>query len=478
MDLIMNKSNKNTKQLSLEDLWNNFDSSEKVDETPIENNEIELKASSETESFPLNLVRDFESFIDYTCGQKVELTKTNEHISRKHLLAINNLLSVKNQTATAYTDQEYYPYIHFFYYVALSGRLLEKVPVKQGKLQLKATKRLQEYKELSAIEKYFFLLETFWVDVNWARLLNERYNSISMSLKGILYILSQEREGYTLLLWKNGNKTNVNLNYHFDRWGYFLLYFEWLGLWECEINQGRIDDYWLKNCYFAKSIKLTAFGAELIPVLLVKRSFDIWNIALRRENGEFNPMPGAELGDMMYGDIPQEMMEKDQSSQPFFQPFTELFQNEELQRTLPRRKRKFVDGRYTFKVSYTGGIWRKVVLSGKHTMNTLHDMILDAFDFDDDHLYSFFMDGVKWSTDCITSPYDNDGQPVATEIQIGEIGLEQGQRFLYLFDYGDEWTFVVEVENIQELDSVPFKPYLMEGKGKAPAQYPEYYEED
>jgi hypothetical protein len=33
--------------------------------------------------------------------------------------------------------------------------------------------------------------------------------------------------------------------------------------------------------------------------------------------------------------------------------------------------------------------------------------------------------------------------------------------------------FKVEVNHIQKIDSVPFKPYVKEGKGKAPGQYGE-----
>ncbi|MFF2447904.1 hypothetical protein ACFVSW_12470 [Neobacillus sp. NPDC058068] len=94
---------------------------------------------------------------------------------------------------------------------------------------------------------------------------------------------------------------------------------------------------------------------------------------------------------MIIGDVPQEIedtlydvMEEDQSSQPFFHPFVDLFPNGEIKRTLPRNKKKFVDGIYTFKPSIAKSVWRKVVLSGKHTMGHLHEIILDAFNFDDD----------------------------------------------------------------------------------------------
>jgi hypothetical protein len=45
---------------------------------------------------------------------------------------------------------------------------------------------------------------------------------------------------------------------------------------------------------------------------------------------------------------------------------------------------------------------------------------------------------------------------------------------LYLFDYGDEWFFVVEVEEIKQMPVEEFEPYVKEIKGEAPSQYAEY----
>lgn len=53
---------------------------------------------------------------------------------------------------------------------------------------------------------------------------------------------------------------------------------------------------------------------------------------------------------------------------------------------------------YTFHVSIpgTGRVWRKVEMRSDQTLEDLHFAIQDAFDFDADHLYSFFMSGRAW----------------------------------------------------------------------------------
>ena len=81
------------------------------------------------------------------------------------------------------------------------------------------------------------------------------------------------------------------------------------------------------------------------------------------------------------------------------------------------------------------------------------------------------MDGKRWSNDCITSPNDFDEHPKSNKVQIGDLGLVSGQCFLYLYDYGDEWEFIIEEGYINETESDPFQPKVKESKGKAPDQY-------
>jgi len=53
---------------------------------------------------------------------------------------------------------------------------------------------------------------------------------------------------------------------------------------------------------------------------------------------------------------------------------------------------------YTFHVSIPGfgRVWRKIDMEANQTLEDLHLAIQAAFDFDEDHLYSFFMSGRAW----------------------------------------------------------------------------------
>ncbi|MBE0479009.1 plasmid pRiA4b ORF-3 family protein, partial [Candidatus Aerophobetes bacterium] len=160
----------------------------------------------------------------------------------------------------------------------------------------------------------------------------------------------------------------------------------------------------------------------------------------------------------------------------FFEAFAEFFPKEELQKTLHRKAKKLVKGTFIFKVSL-GKSWRKIAISGEDTLDDLQTVINDAFGFDFDHLYAFFMDGKRWSHNAINAPGCDEG-PYTDDFCIGELNLSPGQEFLYLFDFGDECCFWVKLEKIKDDEIGLSKAKVIESKGEAPEQYPSWEDEE
>jgi len=98
------------------------------------------------------------------------------------------------------------------------------------------------------------------------------------------------------------------------------------------------------------------------------------------------------------------------------------------------------------------------------------EAILRAVRFSADHLYSFFMSGRAWdeSTE-YASPYGEG--PSAAEVKIGDLPLRMKQRFLYLFDYGDEHRFEVQLVGINPEAPKDRYPKILEKHGRPPRQY-------
>ena len=132
---------------------------------------------------------------------------------------------------------------------------------------------------------------------------------------------------------------------------------------------------------------------------------------------------------------------------------------------------------YEFRVQLGPDCYRVIQCSGNHTFDDFHRVIQVAFAFDDDHLYSFFMDGKRWSDNSIKSPRDGE-PPSAGEVRIYQANLREKQKFLYLFDYGDEWLFQITVTAIRETDTIPLRPQIVKSLGESPEQYPDMDDDD
>ena len=124
--------------------------------------------------------------------------------------------------------------------------------------------------------------------------------------------------------------------------------------------------------------------------------------------------------------------------------------------------------------------WRRIELRGDQTLLDLHYIIQEAFGWDDDHLYSFFLSGQRWDERSeYSGPWSETGRNVALH-RLESLHLRPGQEFLYLFDYGDDLEHIVKVESVQVGGVQPRRSYprITEREGKSVPQYDDWSEED
>lgn len=141
------------------------------------------------------------------------------------------------------------------------------------------------------------------------------------------------------------------------------------------------------------------------------------------------------------------------------------------------------NGAYAFKIKYKRdkGLYRTIELRSKQTLEQLHHAIQRSLQWDGDHLYSFFMNGRRWDERYqFSSPWEDDAPFWADEARIGQLGLTLRHKFLYLFDYGDEHEFDIEVVAIHPQAAPGKYPRVVDSAGKAPKQYwmEEYMQDD
>lgn len=133
-------------------------------------------------------------------------------------------------------------------------------------------------------------------------------------------------------------------------------------------------------------------------------------------------------------------------------------------------------GSYVISVSLGTGCYRHIQISEAAALYKLHQVILKAFEFDDDHMHAFFMDNKLWSRqNCYVSSKNEPTDRLSKRYSLQQAGLMPGKKFLYLFDFGDEWVFQCRV--LREIADRTDIPGVIRSVGEAPDQYPNYDED-
>ena len=133
---------------------------------------------------------------------------------------------------------------------------------------------------------------------------------------------------------------------------------------------------------------------------------------------------------------------------------------------------------YVFDAELVGfhGVRRRLVVHDDLTLVDLHYALQSAFGWDDDHLYSFWLDGSFWSSEeaHYTHPYhaasfDPPGKSACA--RLGELGLFEDQRIAYVFDFGYEWRVALTLKEVRAGDGRAVAR-CVERVGTVPPQYP------
>ncbi|MEE8408901.1 MAG: hypothetical protein V3T05_04805 [Myxococcota bacterium] len=139
--------------------------------------------------------------------------------------------------------------------------------------------------------------------------------------------------------------------------------------------------------------------------------------------------------------------------------------------------RRYPNGVYRFEVGLEGHRFRCVVdVRSDQTLEDLRCEIHDAFRWDHDHLFAFFLNGKvhDGAFAVVSSWHEGDGaddQPSTDEAVLGELGLEAKHRFAYFFDYGDNNRFEIKILEVRDRERGRRYPRIIETTGRAPEQY-------
>jgi hypothetical protein len=129
-------------------------------------------------------------------------------------------------------------------------------------------------------------------------------------------------------------------------------------------------------------------------------------------------------------------------------------------------------------------LYRDIEIDSGKSLYDLAEGIVGAFDFDFDHAFGFYS---KLTSHYFDSPSKYElfadlegGESDAGSVKrtkVAQAFLDVGSKMLFLFDYGDEWRFKVEVIGLGEKVPKARYPNVVKFIGTAPPQYPDLDEE-
>jgi len=112
--------------------------------------------------------------------------------------------------------------------------------------------------------------------------------------------------------------------------------------------------------------------------------------------------------------------------------------------------------------------WSRVIeVKENFTLRQLHNYIQQIVEFDDDHLYEYY----------VGKNPRNRSESISKNSALNEIYPLTGYKLYYLFDFGDCWLFQIKKSRKKlEEDKKAKYPRLVKSTGINPEQYPEYEE--
>lgn len=122
-------------------------------------------------------------------------------------------------------------------------------------------------------------------------------------------------------------------------------------------------------------------------------------------------------------------------------------------------------------------VYRDIVIKHTQYFIDLHFAILKAYEFDQKHQATFFRSNDNWQRgrEISFERYEKTyvAEPLLmTETTIGSEIRDTNQKFIYVYDFNKNWTFLVELINVskEENNKIAY-PAISRVEGIGPQQY-------
>jgi len=351
---------------------------------------------STASSAATSILNDFETIVAYIDEHTLHPTPADQLLPMDHLNKLNYMLANPIKLKIKRPQLRSFPNLSGLYLLGRATGMVEISHIRSGLTLTINQIRYREWQRLNFQEKYYFLLETWLLDSPisilgggikgaWAD------NRIIMILNLFPHLAKQSKRAEVLLTC--GNNIDLAL-------------MQMLGLVSFEVETN-------KSKWKVRFGKVSHFGLALLN-------------ALRKIEDDY----------FLY-------WEKDKVSQKakLFKALKPCFPH--VKELPPEAGANFQSGIFRFKIVLCD-THRIISFAAELHLDVVCDIILEAFDFDNDHLHEFRYKDRRGIRQHIAH-YAIEESPDSSEIRLGDLGLQQESETTLIYDFGDNWEFKMKL---------------------------------
>jgi hypothetical protein len=119
-------------------------------------------------------------------------------------------------------------------------------------------------------------------------------------------------------------------------------------------------------------------------------------------------------------------------------------------------------------------VFRDIEIETESNFDALHKAVLDAFDFEQGEMASFYLSDEEWSKGLEISlmdmgGVDEDSLSMSTTI-LSDMVMKPGDKILYVYDFMRMWIFYIELMEVKKDKPSTIYPRVALAFGDAPSQ--------
>lgn len=117
-------------------------------------------------------------------------------------------------------------------------------------------------------------------------------------------------------------------------------------------------------------------------------------------------------------------------------------------------------------------IFRDIAIENTDTLEDLHNALVNAFGFDGSEMASFYTCDDTWNQEDEIPLFDTGDEPgetrIMSDLTLEDLLYEKQTKIIYVYDFMNMWTFLIELAAIEEKQLGATYPELLFAHGEMP----------